>query len=161
MTLRRLGMTCALAVALGAGANACETAGFNGLDDLRLHRPAPGAVVSGFGVRQHPLLLIARLHPGLDFAASHGDPVQAAAKGRVTFADHGGESGIMVRIDHGDGLATAYAHLSRIGVRVGDCVAEGAIIGFAGASGLTAGPQLHFEVQIAGKPVDPAPAISK
>jgi murein DD-endopeptidase MepM/ murein hydrolase activator NlpD len=161
MTLRRAGMTCALALVMGTGANACETAGFKGLDGLRLHRPTPSAVVSGFGMRTHPLLQISRFHPGLDFAVSHGEPVQAAAKGRVAHAGPAGESGITIRIDHGDGLLTAYDHLSRIGAQVGDCVAEGAVIGFAGATGLSAGPQLHFEVRVEGKPVDPAPPLSK
>jgi murein DD-endopeptidase MepM/ murein hydrolase activator NlpD len=154
-----VGIACVLSLVSAATAEACETAGFKGLDGLRLHRPAPGAVISGFGMRQHPLLRIARFHPGLDFAVSHGEPVRAAANGRVTYAKTRGEDGNMVTIDHGDGLATAYAHLSRIGVQVGDCVAEGAVIGFAGATGLAARPQLHFEVQVEGKPVDPAPMI--
>jgi murein DD-endopeptidase MepM/ murein hydrolase activator NlpD len=148
-----------LSLVSAAAAEACGTAGFKGLDGLRLHRPAPGPVVSGFGMRKHPLLLISKFHYGLDFAVSPGEPVQAAAKGRVAYAEPKGEYGNMVTIDHGDGLATAYAHLSRIGVAAGDCVAEGAIIGFAGSTGLTPGPQLHFEVQVDGKHVDPAPVI--
>jgi murein DD-endopeptidase MepM/ murein hydrolase activator NlpD len=154
-------MSFALVLTLGASAEACETAGFKGLDGLRLHRPAAGAVVSAFGMRKHPLLLISRFHPGLDFAASHGEPVQAAAKGRVTHANQAGESGNMVTIDHGDGLSTAYAHLSRINVEVGDCVAEGAAVGLAGSTGLAARPMLHFEVRVEDKLVDPAPAISQ
>jgi murein DD-endopeptidase MepM/ murein hydrolase activator NlpD len=132
---------------------------FKGLDGLRLHRPAPGPVVSGFGMMTHPLLKIARFHNGLDFAAPHGGPVQAAAPGRVTFSKPDGEYGNAVRIDHGNGLVTAYGHLSRMQVQVGDCVAQGAVIGLAGATGLAASPQVHFELLVEGTAVDPAPVL--
>lgn len=159
MSLLRASGACALLLASAAAARACETAGFKGLDGLRLHRPAPGPVVSGFGLRTHPLLKIARFHNGLDFAAPYGDPVRAAAPGRVAFSKPDGEYGNTVRIDHGDGLVTTYAHLGRINVQVGDCVAQGAVIGLAGSTGLSAGPQVHFEVLVEGKAVDPAPAL--
>jgi murein DD-endopeptidase MepM/ murein hydrolase activator NlpD len=154
-------MTFALALASGASAEACETAGFKGLDGLRLHRPVAGAVLSSFGMRKHPILQIERLHSGLDLAAAPGDPVRAAAKGRVVFAAPSGEHGNLIRIDHGDGLATAYAHLNGFNVKMGDCVAEGQVIGLAGATGLSAGSYLHFEVEIAGKHVDPSPSVGK
>ena len=76
-------------------------------------------------------------------------------------AARSGELGNLVRIDHGDGLATAYAHLGSISVRVGDCVGEGHVIGSAGSTGLTVGVQLHFEVHVAGRHVDPAAAIGE
>ena len=161
MPLRGVCIACVLFFAsAAAGANACEMAEFKGLDSLRLHRPVPGALISGFGMRQHPILQIQRFHYGLDFAAPQGEPVQAAAKGRVSFADRKGEYGNFVMLDHGGGLTTAYAHLSRIEVREGNCIERGAIIGLTGSTGLSAGPQVHFEVLVAGKHVDPAPVIA-
>ena len=160
MLLRRVCIACALFVASAEVAGACDTAGFKGLDGLRLHRPVPGPIASGFGMRQHPLLRIPKFHYGLDFAAPQGEPVGAAAKGRVSFADRKGEYGNFVMLDHGGGLTTAYAHLSRIEVREGDCIERGAIIGLGGSTGLSAGVQLHFEVLVAGKHVDPAPVIA-
>jgi murein DD-endopeptidase MepM/ murein hydrolase activator NlpD len=161
MTLRRVSMACVAFLATAAGASACEMAGFNGLEALRLHRPVAGAVVSGFGMRKHPLLQVSRFHNGLDLAARTGDPVKAAAKGRVVLAGPSDALGNLIRIDHGNGLSTAYAHLHGIDVRVGDCVGEGQVIGFAGSTGLAAEPMLHFEVESAGKHVDPAPAIGE
>jgi murein DD-endopeptidase MepM/ murein hydrolase activator NlpD len=131
-----------------------------GLDGLRLKRPALGAVIAGFGVMTHPLLKIPKFHHGLDFGSAYGEPVEAAAQGRVFVATHEGEYGNVVRIDHGGGLVTLYSHLSGISVQAGDCVSQGAVIGFVGATGLTAGPQMHFEVLVEGKQVDPAPFIT-
>ena len=161
--LRKVCLALALAAMPEAAAGACETAGFKGLhkglDGLRLNRPVPGRVISGFGMRKHPLLLIERFHPGLDLAAASGDAVEAAAAGRVHDAGVGGEYGNSVKIDHGDGLFTVYAHLSRIEVRPGDCVARGQVIGHAGSTGVSAGPNVHFEVWFDGKFVDPGPAL--
>jgi murein DD-endopeptidase MepM/ murein hydrolase activator NlpD len=112
-------------------------------------------------MRKHPLLQVRRFHNGLDFAASLGEPVKAAAKGKVAYAEPLGEFGNVVRIDHGDGLATVYAHLSGIAVRIGDCVSEGSVVGHAGSTGLSARTGVHFEAQVVGKPVDPAPAIGE
>jgi murein DD-endopeptidase MepM/ murein hydrolase activator NlpD len=159
MTLRGWSIACISFLATAAGATACDMAGFKGLEGLRLGRPVPGAVLSGFGLRKHPLLRLERFHNGLDLAATTGDPVRAAAKGRVVFAALSGEHGNLVRIDHGDGLATAYAHLDSIGVHVGDCVGEGDAVGLAGSTGLTAEIMLHFEVLVAGRHVDPAPVV--
>jgi murein DD-endopeptidase MepM/ murein hydrolase activator NlpD len=157
--LRGISIAGALCVVLAGPALGCEMADFKGLDGLRLHRPVPGDLISGFGMRPHPLLRLQRFHNGLDFAAPPGEPVQAAAKGRVSFADRKGEYGNFVMIDHGGGLTTAYAHLSRIEVSEGECVDKGVVIGLAGSTGLSAGPQVHFEAHVEGKHVDPAPAV--
>jgi murein DD-endopeptidase MepM/ murein hydrolase activator NlpD len=160
MSLRSVGVACILLFAPPAIADTCSTADFKGdLDGLRLSRPVTGAVVAGFGMREHPLLKIARFHSGLDFAGPHGEPVAAAAKGRVTVAEPKGEYGNYIRIDHGNGLLTAYGQLSRFAVKEGDCVDPGVVVGFLGSTGLSSGPQLHFEVLIDGKHVDPAPII--
>jgi murein DD-endopeptidase MepM/ murein hydrolase activator NlpD len=159
MSLLRVAIACASFLVPAAGAHACDTAGFKGLEGLRLLRPAPGAIVGDFGTMRHPVLQVPRFHSGLDLAAALDEPVTAAAKGRVVFARPFGEYGNLVRIDHGDGLATAYGHLNRIGVQVGECVGEGSVIGLAGSTGLASRIQVHFEVQVAGKHVDPAPFI--
>src|SRR5262245_12707877 len=115
MSLRKVCLVVALALASPLAAGACEMAGRKdfskgidkGVDGLRLHRPVPGTVIAGFGVQKHPLLRIDRFHTGLDLAAASGDAVGAAAPGRVVLAEHGGEYGNLVKIDHGDGLLTA------------------------------------------------------
>jgi murein DD-endopeptidase MepM/ murein hydrolase activator NlpD len=162
MPLRSVGVACSLLFAPAAIADTCGNADYKGgLDGLRLSRPASGAVASGFGMREHPLLRVQRFHSGLDFAGAMGAPVFAAAKGRVDLAEPKGEYGNFLRIDHGNGLATVYSQLSRFAasLNVGDCVDRGAVIAFVGSTGLSAGPQLHFEVLIDGKHVDPAPLI--
>jgi murein DD-endopeptidase MepM/ murein hydrolase activator NlpD len=166
-SLRKVFLAFALSLTSAAAAAACETAGFkglgkgadSGLDGLRLNRPVPGLVIAGFGVQKHPLLRIERFHTGLDLAAAYGDRVGAAAPGRVALAEYWGEYGNLVKIDHGDGLLTAYGHLSRIEVKAGDCVAPGHVIGYAGSTGLAAGPHVHFEVLLEGKQVDPGPVV--
>lgn len=117
--------------------------------------PVTGAVVSNFGMRYHPILGYARMHTGVDIGAPMGAPVAAAASGTVAFAGWSGGYGNFIVIDHGDGLATAYAHLSRIGVSRGQFVSQGQIIGNVGSTGLSTGPHLHFEVRVNGSPVDP------
>jgi murein DD-endopeptidase MepM/ murein hydrolase activator NlpD len=162
MPLRSVGVACVLLFAPPAIADTCGTADFKGdPDGLRLHRPASGSIISGFAMREHPLLRAPRFHYGLDFAGAFGDPVVAAAKGRVDLAGPRGEYGNYLKIDHGNGLATVYSQLSRFAVslNVGDCVDQGAVIAFVGSTGLSAGPHLHFEVLIDGKHVDPAPLI--
>jgi murein DD-endopeptidase MepM/ murein hydrolase activator NlpD len=117
--------------------------------------PATGPVTSGFGMRHHPILGYARMHTGVDIGAPMGAPVSAAASGIVAFAGWSGGYGNFIVIDHGDGLATAYAHLSRILVSQGQSVAQGQEIGKVGSTGLSSGPHLHFEVRVNGQPVDP------
>lgn len=121
----------------------------------RLARPVPGPVVSGFGMRFHPILHYYRMHTGVDMHASYGTPVRAADKGMVVFAGWRGGYGKCVIIDHGSGVATLYAHLSDISVGEGQIVSRGQVIGAVGSTGLSTGPHLHFEVRRYGTPVDP------
>ena len=86
------------------------------------------------------------MHTGIDYAAKIGTPVHAAAGGEVVSAGRHGEYGNRVLIRHGAGVMTAYGHLHRIDVKAGDCLAQGAVIGGLGATGLVEGPRLHFEV---------------
>lgn len=95
------------------------------------------------------------MHNGVDFAAGTGTPVRAAADGTVVAAGARGGYGNVVVVDHDNSLATLSAHLSSLAVADGARVARGQVIGYAGATGLATGPHLHFEVRVAGNPVDP------
>ncbi|WP_448585386.1 M23 family metallopeptidase [Thermaurantiacus sp.] len=124
-----------------------------------IRTPVDGArLSSGFGMRFHPILGYSRMHQGLDFAAPTGTPVLASAAGRVVMAGWGGGYGNLVEIDHGRGMRTRYAHLSRIRVKPGQQVGQGATIGAVGSTGLSTGPHLHYEVWVNGKPVNPREA---
>lgn len=118
--------------------------------------PVAGArMTSGFGLRVHPILGYSRFHRGMDFGAPMGAPIISAAAGRVVFAGRHGGHGNYVKVDHGKGLATAYAHMSRIAVRVGQSVAQGQLLGAVGSTGMSTGPHLHYEVYRNGQPIDP------
>jgi peptidoglycan hydrolase-like protein with peptidoglycan-binding domain len=117
---------------------------------IRLAPPVAGPITDTFGPRGN------RFHTGVDFPAPTGTPVSAAARGRVTFAGWSlGGWGHLVIVDHGGGVRSMYAHLSRIGVRVGQMVAGGQRLGRVGSSGLSTGPHLHFEVRLGGAAIDP------
>jgi murein DD-endopeptidase MepM/ murein hydrolase activator NlpD len=122
-------------------------------------RPVPGAITSGFGMRYHPILHYYRMHTGVDMAAAYGEPIHACRGGTVVLAGPNGGYGNCVVIDHGGGMATLYAHQSRLAVSVGDHVDAGDVIGYVGSSGMSTGPHLHFEVRLSGNPVDPAPYL--
>lgn len=114
-------------------------------------------ISSRFGLRHHPVLGFTRLHAGVDFAAPTGTPVLAAGAGRVVQAGPNGGYGRWVMISHDNGLATGYAHMSRIaaGIHPRVHVRQGQVIGFVGTTGLSTGPHLHFELHRGGRPVDP------
>ncbi|RUX47327.1 M23 family metallopeptidase [Mesorhizobium sp. M4A.F.Ca.ET.020.02.1.1] len=123
---------------------------------LPLANPAPGhSVTSPFGVRTDPILGTAALHSGMDFRAPMGMPAKVTAAGVVTKAGWNGGYGRMVEVDHGNGFATRYGHLSEIDVTVGQKLAAGDIIGKTGSSGRSTGPHLHYEVRHNGDAVDP------
>jgi murein DD-endopeptidase MepM/ murein hydrolase activator NlpD len=117
--------------------------------------PTDGRVTSTFGPRQHPILDIKRLHAGIDIPAPTGQPVVAAAGGKVVSAGTRGGYGLTVVIAHGGGISTVSAHLSRLDVKTGQEVREGDLIGAIGSTGLSTGPHLHFEIRRNGIPVDP------
>ncbi|ESY92143.1 MULTISPECIES: M23 family metallopeptidase [unclassified Mesorhizobium] len=123
---------------------------------LPLENPAPGhSVTSPFGVRTDPILGTAALHSGMDFRAPIGMAAKVTAPGIVTKAGWNGGYGRMVEIDHGNGFATRYGHLSEIDVTVGEKVDAGAVIGKTGSSGRSTGPHLHYEVRHNGEAIDP------
>ena len=120
-------------------------------------KPVVGQVEfsSGFGVRSDPFLGRPAMHSGLDFRAATGDPVRVTANGKVVSAGWMGGYGRMIEVDHGNGLATRYGHLSAIGVKVGDYVKIGQVIGEVGSTGRSTGPHLHYETRVHGEAVDP------
>ena len=113
-------------------------------------------VVSGFGYRIHPIYKTMRMHSGVDFSAPTGTPIYATGDGTITKAGRNRHGyGIMVRIDHGYGYQTLYAHMSKVNVRAGQKVQRGEVIGFVGSTGVSAGPHLHYEVIRNGRKVNP------
>ncbi len=122
----------------------------------RFGRPTGGPITSGFGSRFHPILKRRRLHSGIDFGGGYGAPVYAAAEGTVISASRLGGYGNTIIIDHGSGMSTVYAHLSRIQVGSGARVRRGQKIGAIGSTGLSTGPHLHFEIRRNGKAINPA-----
>ena len=117
--------------------------------------PVDGAVGSGFGVRSDPFTGRAALHAGLDFPAETGTPIVAAAGGVVQLLELHPQYGQVLEIDHGRGLATRYAHTSKVMVRLGDVVKRGQRVAEVGSTGRSTGPHLHFEVLIEGVQQDP------
>ncbi len=114
-------------------------------------------VTSAFqAARLHPILNRVLPHNGIDYAAPFGTPVRATADGSVAFAAERGGYGKLVEVQHPNGYATRYAHLSGIAVRPHQPVRQGDLLGYVGATGLATGPHLHYEVRRRGQPVDPA-----
>lgn len=120
-------------------------------------KPISGIVLSGFGMRRHPVLGYNRMHNGVDFRARIGTPIYATGNGTVKSVNRRGTYGLMLVIDHGHGYETRYAHLSEIldGVTPGTVVKRGTKVAKSGNSGVTSGPHLHYEVRRYGRPVDP------
>jgi murein DD-endopeptidase MepM/ murein hydrolase activator NlpD len=120
----------------------------SGVSSSGLIWPVSGVVTSGFGWRW------GRMHEGIDISAPTGTSVRASASGTVIYAGWLGGYGQIVVIDHGNGLATAYAHLSSIWMGSGS-VSQGQAIGAVGCTGSCTGSHLHFEVRVNGSAVDP------
>ncbi len=118
-------------------------------------------VSSPFGVSRVIMGKRESLHRGVDLAAPEGTPVLAALSGRVVFADYLTLTGNTVIIDHGWGLMTLYAHLSKISVRKGWFVRRGTVVGKVGSTGFSTGPHLHFGVYLNDTPVDPVDFLKK
>lgn len=116
-------------------------------------------IVSGFGMRFHPILRHFRMHAGIDMTARQGTPIYATGDGVVRVAERNPEGlsgyGIVAVIDHGFGFQTLYAHMNSVTVRKGQKVKRGEQIGTVGSSGMSSGSHLHYEVILNGKKVDP------
>ncbi|MFA7440686.1 MAG: M23 family metallopeptidase [Sphingomonadaceae bacterium] len=116
-------------------------------------------LTSSYGFRHDPFNGRSAAHAGLDMAGVTGEPVMAAAAGKIVRAGRHGGYGLVIDIDHGKGIMTRYAHLSRIGVKIGQEVGIGEKIGALGSTGRSTGPHLHYEVRIDGKAVNPRPFL--
>ncbi|MDZ7822401.1 MAG: M23 family metallopeptidase [Candidatus Marinimicrobia bacterium] len=113
-------------------------------------------ISSNYGYRTDPFTNQRKYHAGVDLAASRGTPVHNTGKGRVTYAAYSrGGYGNVVKIDHGYGFVSIYAHLNKINVRKGQTLKRGAVIGEVGSTGRSTGAHLHYEIQKEGKPVNP------
>ena len=112
-------------------------------------------VTSGFAMRFHPILQQWKAHLGVDYGAPTGTPVRSVGNGRVTFAGQQRGYGNVIQIQHSGDRMTVYAHLSRIGVRMGQTIEQGQQIGNVGATGWATGPHLHFEFKVSGRQIDP------
>jgi murein DD-endopeptidase MepM/ murein hydrolase activator NlpD len=118
--------------------------------------PVDGRLMSYFGNRSDPFSGEGAFHAGIDISVPTGTPVQATAAGTVMLAEWAGQYGRMVIIDHGGGVQTYYAHMSRLDVIEGQWVHRGEIIGKSGSTGRATGAHLHYEVRRRGTPVNPS-----
>lgn len=120
-------------------------------------------VSSPFGMRTHPVYGEPRFHEGVDLTAPVGTPIYAAAAGTLELAASGRGYGKLVVLRHDDGYSTRYAHLASwtIGLRYGQRVEQGEVIGYVGRTGTTTGPHLHFEVRRYDQPLDPLTLTSR
>jgi len=121
--------------------------------------PTEGPIISGFGVRFHPVLKVNRMHYGLDIHVRPGTPVVAAGDGIVRQVGRDAGLGNLIKVEHATaGYVTVYGHLSKVakGMRRGRKVTRGEIIAYSGNTGLTSGPHLHYEVRdVTGKSLNP------
>jgi len=120
-----------------------------------------GEISSRFGFREDPFNGDWRMHEGIDFQAATGTDVLAPADGVVVETGREAGLGLMVRVDHGDGVMTVYGHLSQIRVGDGDRLRRGDHIGDVGNTGRSTSPHLHYEVHVNGRPVNPEPYVMK
>ena len=124
--------------------------------ELPFANPAPNRkITSLFGNRLDPFFGKLAMHAGIDFRQKTGSEVKSTGAGTVIHAGTAGGYGLMVEIDHGNGITTRYGHLSRILVKEGDKVDAGDLIALSGSTGRSTGPHLHYEVRRNGNAVDP------
>ena len=116
---------------------------------------------SSYGWRHDPILGIRAFHSGLDFSAATGEPIKATASGIVTASGIAPDYGKFIKIKHGDGLETRYAHASKLLVKEGDIVSKEQIIALVGSTGRSTGPHLHYEIRLRGQSLDPRQYIKK
>jgi len=117
--------------------------------------PVRGDISSPYGHREHPMTGKGDFHSGIDISTSPGNPVKATADGIVSFSGWSGGSGNLVVLEHGHDFSTFYAHNRRLNVKVGQKVKRGDVISYAGSTGNSTGPHVHYEIWKDGKPVNP------
>lgn len=123
--------------------------------------PVYGRLMSSYGGRSDPFSGMGAFHAGVDVQAPVGTPVRASADGVVKFAQWSGQYGRLVVVDHGNGMETWYAHLSRFYAVPGQEIRQGQVIAYSGESGRATGPHLHYEVRVGGTPINPYPYLTK
>ena len=123
--------------------------------------PVNGRILSRFGEREDPFSGEGQIHTGVDISAAMGTPVHAAADGVVFSAEYFAGYGRVVMVDHGNGLRTYYAHLSRFNVVPGQEIRRGEVLAYSGATGKVTSPHLHFEVRVGGTAVNPYPYLTR
>ena len=116
---------------------------------------------SRYGWRNDPILGIRKFHEGIDFSAAHGEEIKATASGIVIEAGRAVDYGKYVKIKHGGGLETRYAHASKLLVKTGDLVSKGEVIALVGNTGRSTGPHLHYEIRFKGNSLDPLKYLKK
>jgi len=120
-------------------------------------KPCQGEVgQNGFGMREHPILGINKMHEGIDIITDVGTKVRSTGNGIVSFVGQRGGYGLTIEIEHQAGYKTVYGHLSRVLVSEGQKISRGSIIALTGNSGLSTGPHLHYEVHHEGIKLDPS-----
>jgi len=123
--------------------------------------PVNGRLLSRFGDREDPFSGEGAFHTGVDISAGMATPVHAAADGVVMVAEYAGRYGKRVVVDHGNGMQTWYAHLSRFNVIPGQEIRRGEVLAFSGNTGRVTSPHLHFEVRMHGSAVNPYPYLTR
>ncbi|WP_298704216.1 murein hydrolase activator EnvC [uncultured Veillonella sp.] len=144
----------AAVAAQGGGGGGSSAAYVQGTGQLSW--PVNGVITSDFGWRTHPIFGRQILHSGMDIGVDEGTPVHSADGGVVVYSGWMDGYGYAVVVDHGNGMSTLYGHNSDLAVSEGQTVSKGAVIAYAGSTGNSTGPHVHFEVRINGDPVDPA-----
>lgn len=121
--------------------------------------PAAGRISSRFGFREHPLYGTRKFHTGIDISLTSGTPLHATADGVVSFANHSAKNGNITVLEHGDGYSTVYAHNTKNLVKPGQAVKRGEVVAYAGSTGASTGPHVHYEIWKNGKSLDPMPFL--
>jgi murein DD-endopeptidase MepM/ murein hydrolase activator NlpD len=116
-------------------------------------------LTSGFGLRRDPFNGRLAWHQGIDLCARTGEAICATGAGRVVRSGPAGDFGLLVEIDHGNGLHTLYGHTSRTAVQVGEWVERGDTVAFVGMTGRASAPHLHYEIHVNGEAVNPEPYL--
>ena len=145
----------ALPPSRGCVSQAAQATMLGGAYALAWPMPESVRITSPFGMREHPVLGGRRLHAGVDLGAARGTAVRAAADGTVRRASSDGVNGRILVLDHGGGVVTLYCHNDELLVGDGERVRRGQIIARSGNTGRSTGPHLHYQLDLAGEPVDP------
>jgi murein DD-endopeptidase MepM/ murein hydrolase activator NlpD len=135
--------------------------------DIKTIRPIPlgypvntTRISSGFGTRTDPMNSEDAFHAGIDFPGKIGAKVRATAAGKVIDRGHNDSYGWYIKIDHGNGFATIFAHNSKILARRGAVVHRGDVVALLGNTGRSTGPHVHYEVRYKNRPINPAKYIN-